>query len=37
MLSIDSIETEAYGKNKNLVCKKEEIKWDFITKQYKNV
>ena len=25
MQSIDSIETYAYAKNKNLVCKKEEI------------
>ena len=37
MKSIDSIETYAYGMNKNLVCKKEEIKCDNIIKQYKNV
>ena len=35
--SIDSIETHAYGMNKNLVCKKEEIKCNNIIKQYKNV
>ena len=36
MQSIDSVETYAYGSNKDLVCKKEEIKCDNITKQYKN-
>ena len=35
--SFDSIETHAYEMNKNLVCKKEEIKWNNIIKQYKNV
>ena len=33
--SIDSIETYAYGKNANLVCKAEEIKCNNIIKQYK--
>ena len=37
MQSIDSTETYAYGMNKNLVCKKEEIKCNNITKQYRNV
>ena len=37
MQSIDSIETYAYGMNKNLVCKKEEIKCNNIIKQYENV
>ena len=37
MESIDSIETYAYGMNKGLVCKKEEIKRNNIIKQYKNV
>ena len=37
MQSIDSIETCDYGMNKNLVCKKEEIKCNNIIKQYKNV
>ena len=36
MKSIDSIETYAYQINKDLVCKKEEIKCNKI-KQYKNV
>ena len=36
MQSIDSIETYAYGMNKNVVCKKEEIKCNNIIKQYKN-
>ena len=31
------IETYAYGMNKDLVCKKEEIKYKNIVKQYKNV
>ena len=35
--SIDSIEAYAYGMNKDLVCKKEEIKCNNIIKQYKNV
>ena len=34
--SIDSIETYAYEMNKDLVCKKEEIKCNNIIKQYKN-
>ena len=37
MQSIDSIETYAYGMNKDLVCKKEEIKYNNIIKQCKNV
>ena len=37
MQSIDSIETYAYGMNKNLVCKKEETKCNNIIKQYENV
>ena len=36
MQSIDIIETYAYGKSKDLVCKKEEIKCSNIIKQYKN-
>ena len=36
MQSIDSIETCAYVMNKDLICKKEEIKCNNITKQYKN-
>ena len=35
--SIDSIETHAYGMKKDLVCKKEEIKCNNITTQYKNI
>ena len=35
--SIDSIETYAYGMTKDLVCKKEEIKCNNITTQYKNI
>ena len=35
MQSIDSIETHAYGMNKDLGCKKEEIKCSNIAKQYK--
>ena len=35
--SINSIETYAYGMNKDLVYKKEEIKCNNIMKQYKNV
>ena len=37
MQSIDSIETNANGTSKSLVCKKEEIKCNNIIKQYKNV
>ena len=37
MQSINSIEKYAYGMNKDLVCKKEEIKCNNIIKQYKNV
>ena len=37
MQLIDSIETFAYGMNKYLVWKKEEIKCKNIIKQYKNV
>ena len=37
MQPIDLIETYAYGINKNLVCKKEEIKCNDILKQYKKV
>ena len=37
MQSLDSIETYAYGIKKYLVCKKEEIKFNNIIKQYKNV
>ena len=37
MQSIDSTETYAYGMNKNIVCKKEEIKCNNIIKRYKNV
>ena len=33
---IDSIEPYAYGTNKDLVCKKQEIKCNNIIKQYKN-
>ena len=36
MQSIDSIESYAYGMNKDVVCKKEEIKCNNIIK-YKNV
>ena len=34
---IGSVETYAYGMNKDLVCEKEEIKCSNIMKQYKNV
>ena len=37
MQSTDLIETCAYGTNKNLLCKKEEIKCNNIIKQCKNV
>ena len=36
MQSIDSIESYAYGMNKDVVCKKEEIKCNNVIK-YKNV
>ena len=35
--SIDSIETYLYEMNKDLACKKENIKCNNIIKQYKNV
>ena len=35
--SIDSIETFAYGKKKNLISEKEVIKCNNITKRYKKV
>ena len=37
MHSIESIEIYAYGINKDLVCKKEEIKCNKIIKLYNNV
>ena len=37
MKSIDLLEIYAYRMNKDLVCKKEEIKCDNKMKQYKNV
>ena len=36
MQSIDSIETYAYGMNKDLVRKKQEINYNNITKPHKN-
>ena len=36
MQSTDSIETYAYGKKKDLLYEKEEIKCNNIMKQYKN-
>ena len=36
MQSIDSIETYAYGKRKDLLSEKEEIKYNNIIKQHKN-
>ena len=33
--SMDSVETQAYGTSKGLVCKREEIKRNNIIKQYK--
>ena len=36
MQPTDSIETYAYGMNKNLVCKKEEIKCNNIINRCKN-
>ena len=35
MESIDSIESHACGKSKDLVSEKEEIKWSNIINQYK--
>ena len=35
MQSVDSIETYVYGRNKDLVCKREEIQCNNIIKQYK--
>ena len=35
--SIESTETYVYGTSKNLICKKEKVKRNNITKQYKNV
>ena len=37
MQSIDSIETYAYGMSKDLICKKEKIKYISVIKQCKNV
>ena len=37
MQLIDSTESYAYGIDKDLACKKEEITYNDITKQYKNV
>ena len=37
MQSIDSIETYVYGMNKDLVCKREEINFNNVIKQYKKV
>ena len=37
MQLIDSIESYAYEMNKDLVCKKEELKCKNKMKQYKNV
>ena len=36
-IECSQIETYAYGMNKDLVCKNEEIKCNNIIKQYKNV
>ena len=36
MQSIDSIETNAYETNKDLVSQKEMIKCNYIIKQYRN-
>ena len=36
MQLVDSIETYAYGSSKDLICKKEKIKCNNITKQYKD-
>ena len=37
MPSFASIETYAYETSKDLICKKEKIKRNDITKQYKNI
>ena len=37
MQLIDSIETYAYGTNKNLMRKKEETKFNNLIKQYKSL
>ena len=37
MQSIDLVGTYAYEMNKDLLCKKEEIKCKNLIKQYKNV
>ena len=37
MQSTDLIKIYAYGMNKDLICKKEEINCSNIIKQYKNV
>ena len=37
MQSLDSIETYAYGSNKDLVSEKEEIKYNNIIKQHKKL
>ena len=37
MQSTNLIETYAYGKSKDLICKKEKIKRNNIIKEYKNV
>ena len=34
--SIDSIETYAYGKSKDLICKKEKINYNSIITRYGN-
>ena len=34
--SLDSIRTYAYGEYKSLVCKKKEVKYNNIIKQYRN-
>ena len=34
--SIDPMQTYVYGRSKNLVCKKEEIKCNNILKRHKN-
>ena len=36
MKSIDSIETYAYGRRKDLASEKEEIKYNNIIKRYEN-
>ena len=37
MQSIDSIETYVCEMNKDVICKEEEIKYNNIIKQYRNV